>query len=108
MNNDYGISQLSFQLILDAFKQFQEIEKVILFGSRAMGNYKTGSDIDLAIYGKLVNLKTTTKLSDLLNKELPIPYYIDIIQHSQISLESFREHIGSKGKIIYSQRNITA
>ncbi|MFC4769479.1 nucleotidyltransferase domain-containing protein [Effusibacillus consociatus] len=47
--NQFGISEKSFQLLLDTFMQYTQVEEVILFGSRAKGNCKKGSDIDLAI-----------------------------------------------------------
>ena len=101
MNNKYGIAQNSYKLILEAFKKFKEIEKVVLFGSRAMGNYKAGSDIDLALYGETVNLNTISKLSSLLNEELPIPYQIDILSHQQIKAKALKDHIENEGHIIY-------
>lgn len=48
----FGITEKSYQLLLDAFVKYQEVEEVILFGSRAKGTYKKGSDIDLAIKAK--------------------------------------------------------
>ena len=47
-----GISEQSFETILKAFKDFSEIESTVLFGSRAIGSFKKGSDIDIAIYGQ--------------------------------------------------------
>lgn len=50
--NNFGIESESYQRIVKALSQFREIDEVIVFGSRAMGNYKKGSDIDLALLGK--------------------------------------------------------
>ena len=47
--NEFGITEKSYGLILEAFLKYTDIEEVLVFGSRAMGNYKTGSDIDFAI-----------------------------------------------------------
>lgn len=51
MNNNFGISDFSFNCICDTLKKYEDIERALIFGSRAKGNYKKGSDIDLAIYG---------------------------------------------------------
>ena len=48
----YGLLDRNLKFILEAISKYPEIEEVIIFGSRAMGNYKKGSDIDLALKGK--------------------------------------------------------
>ncbi|NOQ25960.1 MAG: nucleotidyltransferase domain-containing protein [Bacteroidales bacterium] len=93
----------SFSLILDSLRKFTEIEKAILFGSRAMGNYKKGSDIDIAITGKNISDKTVTRLSSILNQELPIPYYIDVADYNSLSNIELKEHIQKEEKIIYQK-----
>ncbi|MBS0626813.1 MAG: nucleotidyltransferase domain-containing protein, partial [Verrucomicrobia bacterium] len=45
----YGLNELTIQKITDVFTKFPSIEKVVLYGSRAKGNYKNGSDIDLCL-----------------------------------------------------------
>ena len=101
--NSFGLYDKSFSLILDSFKSFPEIEKVIIYGSRAMGNYKKGSDIDLAIVGKEVNHNTVSKISAELNEELPIPYYVDVLDYNQLSNVSLKKHIDTEGKVIYEK-----
>lgn len=90
-------------MILDSLRKFTEIEKAILFGSRAMGNYKKGSDIDIAITGKNISDKTVTRLSSILNQELPIPYYIDVADYNSLSNIELKEHIQKEEKIIYQK-----
>ncbi|MBM7571850.1 nucleotidyltransferase family protein [Aquibacillus albus] len=86
--------------------KFSEIESGIIFGSRAMGNYKRGSDIDIAITGKGITSKTLYMLSDLLNEEYPLPYFFDIIHYESISNENLKDHIDKEGKIIYEANPI--
>lgn len=45
------------EYIKKALIKFNEIEEAVVFGSRAMGNYKKGSDIDIVIIGELVTSK---------------------------------------------------
>ena len=103
MNNNFGIYDNSFTLILDSLKKFTEIEKAIIFGSRAMGNYKKGSDIDIAITGKNINDKIVTRLSSILNQELPIPYFIDVVDYNSITNNDLKKHIDKEGKIVYQK-----
>jgi len=100
----YGLLERDFKYILEAVNKFPQIEKVIIFGSRAMGNYKTASDVDLAIKGKNINKKTIVKLSDELNEEYPLPYFFDVINYHDISNKALKEHIDDKGKMIYDEK----
>lgn len=52
----YGLLDCDIEYILKAMNQFKEIESAILFGSRAMGNYKKGSDIDIAVCGEKIQI----------------------------------------------------
>ena len=103
MQNKFGIYPSSFQLLIDSLFKFKEIEKAIIFGSRAMGNYKEGSDIDLAVEGEYIDINTITKLSSFLNEELPIPYFIDVVDIKTINEPLLKEHIFKEGKVIFEQ-----
>ena len=97
--NNFGITEKSYALIQETLKKFPEIEKAIIFGCRAMGNYKRGSDIDLVITGRDATGLTALNLSSLLNEELPIPYKFDIISYNQINNKELKKHIDTEGKI---------
>ncbi len=91
MNNNFGIYDKSYELILNAIAGFHDIEKAVVFGSRAMGNYKKSSDIDLAIFGKNIDYNTTSQLHRQLNESLPIPYFIDVIDFNTIDNQQLRK-----------------
>jgi predicted nucleotidyltransferase len=99
----YGLLERDFKHIKDAVKKYSEVEEVILFGSRAMGNYKKGSDVDLALAGKKVDRKTVRRLSDELNEEYPLPYFFDIVNYNDISNEELKKHIDNQGRTIYKR-----
>lgn len=99
----FGLLERDILYIHKALQKFDDIEKAIIFGSRAMGNYKKGSDIDIAIIGKEVNSKTIFRLDDYLNEVYPLPYFFDIIQYNSIKNEKLIEHINNDGKIIYTR-----
>ena len=80
----YGLRDSDIVHITDAISQFDEISEVLLFGSRAKGNYKIESDVDLAIKGDQVTPTTVLELSDCLNEEKPLPYFFDVIQYETI------------------------
>ncbi len=97
----FGISNKSYQLILSALSKYTEVEEVIIFGSRAKGNYKTASDIDLAIKGKDCNELLAMKINAYLNEELPVPYHIDVVNYNGLSNKNLKEHIDRVGKIFF-------
>lgn len=97
----FGLTEKTYELLIKTLNSYNEIEKVCVFGSRAIGNYKNGSDVDVCIYGKSVTERTISKLNIELNENLPIPYYFDIIYYDNIENNGLKEHIDKEGKILY-------
>ncbi|GAB1475528.1 nucleotidyltransferase domain-containing protein [Bacillota bacterium] len=97
----YGFLMRDLNNITRALKKYEEVEEAILFGSRAMGNYKAGSDVDLALIGDKVDRKVVRRLSDDLNEEYPLPYFFDVISYNEISNEGLKEHIDNVGEVVY-------
>ncbi len=99
----FGLLDIDLDYINKAIKKYEEIKKVKVFGSRAMGNYKKGSDVDLAIFGKDINEKIVSRLSDTLNEEYPLPYFFDVIHYESITNQQLVEHIDKLGIEIYQK-----
>ena len=98
----YGLLDRDFHYMKEVFDDFPEIESIVLFGSRAMGNYKKASDIDIAIKGENITHTIITRISGILNEEKPIPYFFDILNYNTISNIELKKHIDEKGVILYS------
>jgi predicted nucleotidyltransferase len=94
----FGITEKSFDLITEAIGRRPEIERAVIFGSRATGNAKHGSDIDLAIYGEKVTPATAESLSRELNERVPIPYYVDVVAYGHTDHEGLKRHIDTEGR----------
>jgi predicted nucleotidyltransferase len=99
----FGLSKRDESCIIAALSQFPEIEKAIIFGSRAMGNNKPGSDVDLAISGKHIADTTVLRLRYLLNEELPLPYFFDVAHYEKIKNEQLKRHIDEEGRELFSK-----
>ena len=93
----YGLIDRDFIHINAAIREFPEIEEVILFGSRAKGNYKTGSDVDLAIKGDRLTYEITARFADCLNEEKPLPYFFDVVYYEAIAEPMLKAHIDRVG-----------
>lgn len=97
----YGLLDRDLNFMVEIFNKYLEIDEVILFGSRAMGNYKLGSDVDLAILGKNIDRKIVRRLSDDLNENYPLPYFFDVVSYKDLLNEELKKHIDKAGKSIY-------
>ncbi len=96
----FGLSESSYGLFLQALNRFPEIEQVKIFGSRAMGNYKPGSDVDVVLYGDQVDGNLASELSIVLNEQMPIPYHFDVLFFSDITSPELIDHINEYGKVV--------
>lgn len=96
--NPFGISEKSYNFLVNAFGNYPEVEEVLIFGSRAKGNYKKGSDIDLAIKGKQCSDLTAINIQGYFNEELPIPYYVDVVYYDGLEHQELKAHIDRVGK----------
>jgi len=96
----FGLKEQTINKIVKVFQSFPEIEQVILYGSRAKGTNKPGSDIDLTIKGKNLNLQLINKI-DLELDDLLLPYTFDLSIYNQIDNSDLLEHIKRVGKEFY-------
>jgi predicted nucleotidyltransferase len=99
---DPMLSEKELALMHEVFRAHPTIEQVVLFGSRAKGNARPASDVDLAIFGSLDDLQIETLTLDL--DELPLPYKFDVISVETIRHPPFREHIDRVGIILFNRQ----
>lgn len=96
----YGLKENTVDSIIKAISSFPQVTEIILYGSRAKGNYKAGSDIDLTLKGDL-NLQLLNKISLKLD-ELFLPYTSDLSIFNQIDNPELIDHIKRVGITLYS------
>lgn len=96
----FGLKEKHIEAINSVFRKHSEIDKAILYGSRAKGNYRNGSDIDLSLIGKNLTMsqlfKIETELDDLL-----LPYKIDLSIYRKIENSDLVDHINRVGVSFY-------
>ena len=100
----FGLKEITVQKICGVFAKYSRVEKAMIYGSRAKGNYKNGSDIDLTLYGGKdltldVLYKIMTEIDDLL-----LPYTIDLSIFHDLSDPDFIDHIQRVGVLFYKKR----
>lgn len=97
--DNFGLPEKTIELITNLLSSFSEIKEVKIFGSRAKGNYKSGSDIDMAIFGD-ISEKLLRHIAFELD-ELSTPYKFDIINYNKIDNLKLKQNIDETGKIFY-------
>jgi predicted nucleotidyltransferase len=96
-----GLRLTLINQLRDVFKSCSSIEKVVLYGSRAKGRYRAGSDIDVSLFGNITHtecLSIETKIDDLLS-----PYLFDVSIFSEIESDELINHIERLGIEIYTR-----
>lgn len=104
MSVSFGLRKSDLEYIINTIKKFDEIEKAVIFGSRAMGNYKPGSDVDIAIYGENITFDTISSLNAMLDEQGPLPYFFDIVDYTHLNHVELKKHIDSVGKVIFQKQ----
>ena len=97
---EYGLSAETLKGIRQVFQNFREIEEAVLYGSRAMGNYRTGSDIDITFKGKELDLHSLNRISLEMDK-LMLPYICDLSIYHNINSKELIDHIRRRGIVLY-------
>lgn len=99
---DDGLKNQERQAICQVLSRFPAIDTATLYGSRALGRYRAGSDIDLTLLGS-IDLPTLNQIEIALD-DLLLPYEIDLSVFEQIDNPALREHIERAGKTFYHRK----
>ncbi|MDO9581501.1 MAG: nucleotidyltransferase domain-containing protein [Desulfomicrobium sp.] len=98
----FGLPEQAIREIQGALALSPEVEKAILYGSRAMGTFKPGSDIDLTLIGE--NLTHNLMLGIMFDlDDLLLPWMIDLSIFDTIDHPDLREHITHVGQTLYER-----
>jgi len=96
----FGLNNHVIDLIQKVFSNYSQVEKVIIYGSRAKGTYKNGSDIDLTLIGNNIDLNILNQISLDLD-DLILPYTFDLSIYRFIDNPDMISHIQRVGKHFY-------
>jgi len=92
----YGLKEDTIERIKEVFSLFPCVQKVTLYGSRAKGNYRDASDIDLTLHGKNLHFSTLHDIAITLD-ELYLPYKIDLCIYDNLKNQDLKESIDKFG-----------
>lgn len=98
----FGILTGDINSIVSILSTNLKIERVLLFGSRAKGNYHAGSDIDIAVKGQLLNLDDILESLNKIEK-LSLPYRVDLVIYDRINEPDLISHIDRVGITLFER-----
>lgn len=98
----YGLSEETIEKISGVLTRHPSVEKAVLYGSRAKGTFKPGSDIDLSLYGGTITSNELGEIDSELD-DLLLPYTFDLLIFDTLKQINLRAHIERVGKIFYER-----
>lgn len=99
MLNNFGLDEYTIEKILKVFRQHPKVKSARIFGSRAKGNFKPNSDIDLVVYG--LDDEMELGLLALSLDELMVPYKFDIKAYEFLNHDELKAHIDRVSQSLY-------
>jgi uncharacterized protein len=99
---NHGLSNSIVDQIKSVFVNYPELEKVLIYGSRAKGNFKPGSDIDLTFIGDGLSQTMLNKIDDDID-DLMLPYTFDLSILKNVSNTDFIAHVERVGIVFYER-----
>ena len=99
---NYGLKDKDIFAIKNVLADFESVEQAILYGSRAKGNFKPASDIDLTFKGAGINITILNKIANQLD-DLLLPYTFDLSIYKHIQNPDLLAHIERVGKMFYQR-----
>ena len=96
----FGLKDSVIEKIQSVFEEYSDISEVKIYGSRAKGNFRNGSDIDLAFLGNNLTINLLFKLEDKID-DLFLPYSFDLLIYDNLENDNLKDHINRIGKPFY-------
>jgi predicted nucleotidyltransferase len=100
----YGLPERTIAQICAVLAQYPVVDRAVLYGSRAKGNYKPGSDIDLTLYGPSLTPYLCATIAETLD-DLLLPYTIDLSVFAELKHPELEAHIQRVGVVFYERKD---
>jgi predicted nucleotidyltransferase len=97
----FGLSENAIAQIKAVLSGYPAIERAVIYGSRAKGNHKPGSDIDLTLIGQRITAAELLALENRLD-DLLLPYTFDISRFETLQNTQLIDHINRIGQDFYT------
>ena len=101
--DSHGFTESDLAEMLAVFRSHPSLEKVILFGSRALKTFKPASDVDLVLIYPEDDYRLVSRIKSQLEEDTKIPYFFDVLDFKTIESAELKEHIALHGVEIYKK-----
>ncbi|MFP4428782.1 MAG: nucleotidyltransferase domain-containing protein [Desulfovermiculus sp.] len=98
----FGLDKRTLEMLRSVFARYDQVDEVIIYGSRAKGNYGPGSDIDLVVKGRNLSLSLLHNINQEID-DLLLPYTVDISLFAHITHPNLLDHIQRVGQQFYKK-----
>jgi predicted nucleotidyltransferase len=100
----FGLPDSLMAKITKILQNNPEVEEALIYGSRAKGNYREGSDIDMVLKGEHLNENIRNQIFWKID-ELNSPYTLDLSIYNQITSQELIQHIERVGEPFFQKEN---
>ena len=102
MSERFGLHRDDIAAIVAVLTRYPSVQTAVIFGSRAKGNYKAGSDVDIALQGEGMGDSVAADVAYALNEETIMPYQFDVLNYHTITNPDLIKHIDRVGRPFYT------
>lgn len=97
----FGLRDTDLTYMAELFTRHPDIEQVWLYGSRAKGTNRPGSDVDLALVGPDVKRETVRHIHFVLEEESPMPFFFDVLHWNTLANSTMKAEIQRTAQPLY-------
>ncbi len=102
MSYHFGLAEEDIKKINSVFLKYIEITKVMIYGSRAKGDFKASSDIDLSVFTEKKDISFLFKIENEID-DLLLPYKVDLSLYGLLDNENLKDHIDRVGQVFFKR-----
>lgn len=99
---NHGLSEETLARVRRILATFPAIDRAVLYGSRAMGTFKSGSDIDLTLFGKGIDRGLCAEVAMMFGASI-IPFRVDVSAFDLLTHEGLKDHIRRRGTVLFDR-----
>lgn len=100
-----GLNDEHREALIDVLSADANVERIVLFGSRATGTYSATSDIDIALFGDELSQHDVGRLGAIVDN-LPYPHKVDLLAYRSIRNDKLRDEIDAHGLVWFNRRSV--
>lgn len=95
--SDLGLGEMQWMAVSKVLREHPRVERAWVFGSRANGHHREGSDLDIAVSGESLSFDDVLRLM-LAFEDCWLPFRVDVVWLQEGTNDSFRNAVTESGK----------